>query len=69
MHPARSQPQNSKGAPATSKGARNLHPKKVVAESPSQPLTARGPGGAAVSSPSGVWGGASAANDFGAFLD
>ena len=43
---ARSQPQNSKGAPATSKGAHNLHPKKVVTKSPSQPITARGSGGA-----------------------
>ena len=27
---ARSQPQNSKGAPATSKGAHNLHPQKKL---------------------------------------
>ena len=43
---ARSQPQNSKGAPASSEGAHNLHPKKVVTKSPSQPITARGSGGA-----------------------
>ena len=43
---ARSQPQDSKGAPATSKGAHNLHSKKVVTKSPSQPITARGSGGA-----------------------
>ena len=41
---ARSQPQNSKGAPATSKGAHNLHHKKVVTKSPSQHITARGSG-------------------------
>ena len=49
---ARSQPQNSKGAPATSKGAHNLHPKKVVTKSPSQPIT-EGVWGSAVSSPAG----------------
>ena len=38
---ARSQLQNSKGAQTTSKGAHNLHPKKVVTKSPSQPITAR----------------------------
>ena len=43
---ARSQPRNSEGALATSKGAHNLHPKKVVTKSPSQPITARGSGGA-----------------------
>ena len=41
---ARSQPQNSKGAPAMSKGAHNLHPKGVDTKSPSQPITARGSG-------------------------
>ena len=46
LEQARSQPQNSEGAPATSKGAHNLHPKKVVTKSPSQPITARGSGGA-----------------------
>ena len=44
---ARSQPQNSKGTPATSKGAHIIYtPKKVVTKSPSQPITARGSGGA-----------------------
>ena len=50
---ARSQPQNSKGAPATSKGAHNLHPKKVVTKSPSQPITARESGGAYSAPPAG----------------
>ena len=43
-----------------------MTPIRVVIKSLSQPKTARGSGGSAVSSPSGVWGGAPAANNFGA---